>query len=699
MSGDTPPVGSDRQPVHPPAPALSARDFPTNEGGLCVKGWTAATLLRSSDRLSTPLARPTPGAPLRPCSWEEALGRTATALASIQRRHGRDAVGVFGGGGLTNEKAYLLGKFARVALGTSMIDYNGRFCMSAAATASNMVFGLDRGVPFPLAHLAMADAILIVGSNPAETMPPAARHLRDVARNGHLIVIDPRLTATAELATLHLQPRPGTDLAVALGLLHVALAEGLVDKGYIEERTVGFDEVAATAMSYWPERVEEITGVPAADLRQACRLLGNAGRGIVLSGRGAEQHVNGTDTVLGFANLALSLGLPGRPYSGFASLTGQGNGQGGREHGQKADQLPGYRSIVDPAARAAVAAVWGVDPASLPGPGVSGYEMLQRCGEPGGLAAMIVMGSNPAVSAPNALAVQDHLKRLEFLAVVDPFLSETAALADVVLPSAQWAEETGTMTNLEGRVILREAHSPPPHGVRTDLEIISSLASRLGSGPGFPSDPEVVFDELGRASSGGRADYGGISHARLRGTDGLFWPCPDERHPGTPVLFSDRFATPDGRARLYAVDYTPRPADTDDTWPLMLTTGRCASHYQSGTQTRRTPELAAMEPLPYVEIHPNTASHFGLSGGDLAAIHTPRGSMIATVCATPAIRPDTIFTPFHWGAGGAANNTTSPALDPRSGMPEFKACAARIEPVMAACEQRCTAEALGEAEL
>ncbi|NUR60490.1 MAG: molybdopterin-dependent oxidoreductase, partial [Catenulispora sp.] len=423
-------------PAGPRPPSIEPSHFPTNRGGLCSKGWSAAELLDHPDRLTTPLVRSDPadrGSPLRAASWPEVLDRIVTAIRRSQETHGLDSVGCFGGGGLTNEKAYQLGKFARVALRTSNIDYNGRFCMASAATAGNRAFGVDRGLPFPLADIAGAQAVLLVGSNPADTMPPAMQYF-DAGRAAGAahIVVDPRRSATARGSTLHLQPAPGTDLALANGMLHIALREGYVDADYVADRTTGFEQVRDAAGAYWPDRVERITGVGVAQLREAVRLLGTARSAMVLTARGAEQHSSGTDTAQAYINLALALGLPGRPFSGYGTLTGQGNGQGGREHGQKCDQLPGYRRIDDPAARAHVAAVWGVDPGELPGPGRSAMEMLDRLGTPGGVRTMLVLGSNIVVSAPDRDRVLERLRALDFLMVSDIFLSETAAEADVV---------------------------------------------------------------------------------------------------------------------------------------------------------------------------------------------------------------------------------------------------------------------------
>lgn len=735
------------------APEVQPRDFPTNRGGLCQKGWTSAAVLGTADRITTPLvrrsvlkgadqqtdpadpiARGRRAGPLVPVSWETALDLVASRLATLAAESGPETVAVFGGGGLTNEKAYALGKFARTVLRTPNIDYNGRFCMASAAAGMNRSFGVDRGLPFPLADLGGAQAVLLLGSNVAETMPPAVQHLAGARAAGGLVVVDPRRSATARLAEdpaaaggpgaaegVHLAPVPGTDLAVLLGLLHVVLAEGLADREYLEARTTGFDDVARSVAGWWPERVESVSGVPAADLRRVARLLAAAapvhgGSGAyVLTGRGVEQSTQGTATVTAAINLALALGLPGRVGSGYGAITGQGNGQGGREHGQKADQLPGYRKIDDPAAREHVAAVWGVDPDSLPGPGVPAVQLLRSLGAvgpdgaraPGRPRALLVHGSNLVVSAPNAGDVIDRLRSLDLLVVCDFVPSETALLADVVLPVTQWAEEEGTMTSLEGRVIRRRAAVRAPGVARSELWILAELARRLGAPEtlAFPTDPAVVFDELARASAGGPADYSGLSHARLdadeaAGGPGLFWPIPatvsdpqlpgvtrgSDRapHPGTPRLFLDRFATPDGRARMVPVDHVGPSDDVRPDAPFYLVTGRVLQHYQSGAQTHRVAELERLVAEPYVELHPVLGFRIGVPDGARVRLTSARGRVEATARWTDAVRPDTVFMPFHWSGVGSVNQVTTDATDPISGMPEFKVCAVDVSVVGAA---------------
>jgi len=652
-------------------------DFPVNRGQMCVKGFSAAALLAHPERLTTPKVRGRDGR-LLSASWDAALDQVAERLLAIRAAHGPAALAAFGSGALTNEKAYLLGKFVRLALGSPHVDYNGRYCMSSAAAGQNRAFGLDRGLPFPVADIARTKTLLLWGANSLDTMPPLAQWIAEQQAQGELIVVDPRRSETARQADLHLQLTPGTDLALATGLLHLAIDERLIDADYIAARTVGFEAVRRAAMEVHPAHVERLTGVPIDDQLRAVRRLAVEESSMLLSGRGPEQQVKGVDTVLAFTNLMLALGKVGRPFSGYGCLTGQGNGQGGREHGQKADQLPGYRSIEDAADRAAVAQVWGVDPSALPGKGKSAVELLDSLGEAGGIRALLVFGSNVAVASPNARQVARRLAALELLVVCDAFENETAEAAHVLLPTLQWAEEEGTMTNLEGRVLLRQRVAEPPPGPRSDLEILSALAQRLGQGDAFAfSSAEAVFDELRRATAGARADYSGITPARIRAEQGVFWPCPSEDHPGTPRLFGERFAFPDGRARFHVVRHRPAAETPDGDYPLYFTTGRYKEHYNSGAQTRRVPVLAQARRAPRVQVHPRLAARLGVADGGRLLIESRRGAVTLGVELTPDVRPDTLFAPFHWGGDACANLLTNPALDPVSRMPEFKLCAVR----------------------
>jgi len=664
-----------------PALEVSGRDFPTNRGGLCRKGWTSASLLNHPGRVTEPMLKGSDGVH-RPVSWDDALKLIIAAVKDTRARYGADAVGVFGGGGLTNEKAYMLGKFARLALGTSRIDYNGRFCMSSAAAAGMRAFGVDRGLPFPLEDLDGASTILMLGSNVAETMPPFVQHLQGARDAGGLIVVDPRRSATAAFTSdgggLHLQPLPGTDLALLLGLSHVVIHEGLADTEFIRARTSGFEALARSVNAFWPERVQSLTGVPADLVRETARRLAHGatqGGSYILTGRGVEQHVDGTDTATAAINLSLLLGLPGSARSGYGTLTGQGNGQGGREHGQKADQLPGYRKITDPAARAHVAKVWGVPESLIPGPGLPAVQLLKSLGQPDGVRCLFVHASNIAVASPDANAVIAGLRSLDFLVVCDFFVSETAAEADLILPVLQWAEEEGTLTNLEGRVLRRRRALQPPAGARSELWIMARIAEALDAPSTYSEDPETVFEELRLASAGGLADYSGIDYAMLDRGEAAYWPYP-AGSTGTPRLFLDGFAHADGKAVMTPVAPRRRRAPAanpdSDAKTMTLITGRLLEHYQSGSQTRRVSELLESQPEAKMQIHPAAAASMGITDGSFVSVANERGEVLCRAELSTAIRPETVFLPFHFPELESANRLTEAATDPISGMPEFK---------------------------
>ncbi|HYF90787.1 MAG TPA: molybdopterin oxidoreductase family protein [Symbiobacteriaceae bacterium] len=654
-------------------------DFPVNGGRMCPKGVLAYQQINHHERILHPMIRK--NGRLERATWDEALGLVAGKIRDVQAKYGKDAVGLYGGVSMTNEKCYVAGKFARVAVGTKNIDYNGRFCMSAAAGGAMKALGIDRGLFNPWTDVLQAEAIILAGSNTAECHPTAMAYIWEARdRGAKLIVIDPRKTPTARVADVHLQLKPGTDSALINGLLYVLIAEGLVDNEFIAQRTNGFDALRELILrDYAPEKVSEITGVPAALIFRAARMYGKAATGMVMYARGVEQQSKGVENVTDLINLMLATGKIGRPGCGGGTLTGQGNGQGGREHGQKADQLPGYRKIDDPAARAYVASVWGIKSDELPGPGQSAYELLQAMGEERNEVKMLFLYcSNPMVSAPNANEVDRFVANLDFMVVSDFFLSESAEKADVVLPAAVWAEDEGTTTNAEGRVIRINKAQEPLGEAKPDWWIMKELAKRLGRGEFFPYDnPRDIFAELRIASKGGPADYSGITYERIEAENGVFWPCP-EGSTGMPRMFEERFGTKDGRANFHAVAYRPAAEVPDQDFPVYLTTGRVVFHYLSGAQTRRIPFLLEQCPEPYVEVHPILAGRLRLENGGKARLTTRRGDMVLTVRIAETIRPDTVFVPYHWGKDLAVNQLTNPALDPVCRMPEFKACAVRV---------------------
>lgn len=645
--------------------------LPHPEGSrLCVLGLSAGVLIRHPERLTTPLVRK--NGRLVPSSWEEALTVAAEGFLRIARTWGPKANAVFGSGSLTNEKAYLLGKLARLALRTPHVDYNGRYCMSAAAMAQNLAFGLDRGLNRPLADLAQHDLILLAGSNAAESLPMLVPHLMAAKRGGtRLIVVDPRHTLTAKLADLHLALRPGTDLALANALFHAVPK----NQAFIKKHTRGFEEALKAVEGSTLAWAAEVCGLEIEALEKAVGLLSRAQRPLILTGRGADQNTRGVRTTLAYINLALGLG------GEFGTLTGQANGQGGREMGQKSDQLPGYRSIEDPADRAAVARVWGVPPELLPGRGKSAFEILEAIDQ-GEIRGLLVLGSNPAASSPQSDRIRSTLAQMEHLVVIDPFLSETASLAQVVLPGSLWAEEGGTTTNLEGQVVLRRAVQDPPIGARRDWEILVDLAHRLGAGAHFRySNLEDIYNELRQATQGAKADYFGITYERLERGDALFWPCPHPNHSGTPRPFAQRFAHPDGKARFFPTPYAPPAEVADAEFPLLLTTGRVLYHYLTGNLTRRIERLNKKCPGPWLEVHPATATRLGLTEGQPCEVRSRRAWARYTVRLNARIRPDTVFVPFHWEGSSGVNRLTNPTLDPFCGMPEFKLAAVNLTPI------------------
>ncbi len=654
-------------------------EFPFNRGMLCPKGVKRYLQNEHPDRLLAPLLRAEGG--FEEASWDAALDFTASSLRRIQQAHGKDAVAVYGGASLTSEKSYLLGKFARVALGTRHIDYNGRLCMVSAGTAYKLAFGVDRS-PNPWSDIPKAQVAIVTGANVAECAPITTDYLWRMRDNGgRLIVVDPRMTPITRNADLYLPVRPGTDVALFMGLLHVVLRDQLEAREFIAAHTVGFEAVAESVKAWDPRRVAELTGVPPDAIEKAARWFAEADRAIALHARGIEHQSKGVENVLSVINLCLATGNIGREGAGCMMITGQGNGQGGREHGQKCDQLPGQRSISDPKAREHVARVWGVAPEEIPQAGLSAMEIMEAIHR-GEIRGLLSICFNPLVSLPDAGYVREALEKLEFFGVVDFFLSETAHHADVVLAGSLQEEEEGIVCTAEGRVVhIRQAVTPPADA-RNDWTIYCDLARRLGKEKHFPyRSPREIYDELREASRGGPADYYGITYERIDKELGVFWPCPSAEHPGTPRLFEgQRFFHPDGKARFVATEYRPSGDPVDEAFPIHLTTGRVVSQYLSGTQTRRIGALNDQYPEPRVEIHPRLAASLGVASDDWVEIATRRGAIVLRALVVKTIRPDTVFIPYHWPGRRSANVLTHRTLDPRSKIPEFKVSACRLRP-------------------
>jgi assimilatory nitrate reductase catalytic subunit len=653
-------------------------DFPFNKGKLCPKGVKRYMQDEHPDRLKSPVQR-VEGKGYEAISWEAALSRVASEIQRIQGKYGKDAFGILSGASLTNEKAYLMGKFARVAVQTANIDYNGRLCMVSAGAASKKVFGVDRSAN-PWSDIPKAKVILVAGANVAECAPITTDYLWQARENGgKLIIMDPRMTPIARNADLFIPVRSGGDIGVFHGMMRIMIQRGWIDRDYIDKYTTGFDEFARVVDKYTPEYASKIAGVPADMIVKAAEMWGPAPTSFLLHARGIEHHSKGVENCISAIQLVLATGRIGREGCGYAMITGQGNGQGAREQGQKCDQLPGNRDINDPVARKYIAGVWGVPEESIPGKGLSAVPLVEAIHE-GKIKGLLSICFNPAVSLPDGNYVREALEKLEFYVNIDFFLSETARYADVVLAGSLMEEDEGTTTNVEGRVIHHRKAVTPPGDAREDWRIICDIATRLGKGEKFNyASPHDIFEELRVASRGGVSDYYGMTWEKIDSENGVFWPCPEVGHPGTPRLYEDKkFNHPDGKAHFHPVDWRPSAEMPDEEYPIILTTGRVVSHFLSGTQTRRIGALLDQYPQPLCEMHPRLAEKLGVVEGDFVKVESRRGHVVVRAQIVKTIRPDTVFVPYHWPLGRSINNATIRAIDPVSNIPEFKICAVRV---------------------
>ena len=673
-------------------------DFPFNRGMLCPKGVKRYLQGSHPDRLVSAHRRD-PSAPggFRAVAYEEAIRQSAQAIGRIQSEHGNGAIAVLSGASLTTEKTYLMGKFARVCLKTPFIDYNGRLCMVSAGAANKKAFGVDRAAN-PWSDILGADVVWISGANVAECAPITTNYVWQARENGaKIIVVDPRLTPLARTCDLFLPVKPGRDAALFNGVLHLMIEHDWLDRAFIERHTVGFDSLAAAVRAWTPARTAEVTGIAERAIRQAAEWWGSAATSFLMHARGIEHHTHGVQNVLGAINIVLASGRIGRENCGYATITGQGNGQGGREHGQKCDQLPGARDLANPEHRAHVARVWNISPDELPQPGVDAYELFRKI-DRGEIRGLLSICFNPLVSLPDNNFVARMLEKLDFYVAIDFFLNDTARYADIVLPGSLHEEDEGTVTQIEGRVIKINKAVDPPGDARQDWRIIQDLAAALGRPHGLTfQHPREIFDELRRASQGGIADYFGITWEKIERHNGVCWPCPSEDHPGTPRLFEPGSSNPiakgagpfyfaDGKARFNAFDYAAPAEDVDADYPVILTTGRVVSQFLSGTQTRRIGPLVEQYAEPRIEIHPQLAARLGIADGDWTTATSRRGEITMRAQVVKTIRPDTIFIPYHWAGAKSANRLTIAAQDPISKIPEYKVCAVRLAKAAAAPE-------------
>ncbi|WP_164110352.1 MULTISPECIES: molybdopterin oxidoreductase family protein [Sphingobacterium] len=655
-------------------------EFPFNQGRLCPKGVLRYMQNNHPDRLLTPLLNKSDIGYI-PISWDQAMDKTVSEIKRIQSQYGNDAFAMLSGVSLTNEKSYMVGKFARTALKTKNLDYNGRLCMVSAGAGNKKAFGLDR-TSNNYSDLAHAEVIIVTGANVSETFPTLTYWLWQARDNGaKIIVVDPRMIPLARTADIHLDIRPGTDSALFSTILNYMVQHDMLDHDFIDNYTSGFADTIEAVKDYTLEWAEEITGAKKEKIEAAAKLWGKASTSFLLHARGIEHHTKGVENVLSCINIVLASGRIGKPYCGYGTITGQGNGQGGREHGHKCDQLPGNRDIENPEHRQYISNIWGIEEKDLPGKGLSAYEIIEAIHR-GEIRGLISICFNPLVSLPNNNYVREALEKLEFYVGIDFFMSETMRHCNIVLPGSLHEEEDGTVTTAEGRVVRVRKAIDPPQNARTDSDILKELARRLGHGDKFDyADSEAVFNELRIASKGGTADYFGITYDKIEKNMGIFWPCPDLDHPGTPRLWEDRkFKTADGKAHFNPVQYHPSKDPVDDQYPIILTTGRVVSQYLSGTQTRRIGKLVQQFAQPLLEIHPILAAKFGISQHEEVKVITKRGEAYFPANIVETIRADTVFIPYHWPGKKSANQLTSGHLDPISKIPEFKVSACNLIP-------------------
>jgi len=653
-------------------------EHPVSQGSLCSKGNAALETLNHPDRLTKPLVRASKSAgkrigEWRAVGWDEALDIVASRLAAIRQAYGPDALGFLASAKCSNEENYLFQKLARW-LGTNNVDHCARLCHAPTVVALGYSLG-SAAMTNPIPDLANADCIFVIGSNFAENYAPVARWVWEAKdRGARVIVADPRLTPTAWLADIFLQLRPGTDAALLNGMMYVILTEGLVNRRFVAERTTGFDALTSHLSAYPLSRVAEITGVPPTQIVAAGRAFARASAATLIYCMGITQHMAGSDNVLACADLALMCGHVGRPGAGLMPLRGQNNVQGACDMGALPDFLPGYQRISNHKSQIR----------NSQSSGLTVVEMINAAHD-GRLKAMYVMGENPILSDPNADHAREALNRLDLLVVQDIFLTETAELADVVLPAAAWAEKAGSYTTTERRVQWSPQAVAPPGEARPDWQIVCELAKQLLSCKPLATcdlrpetwdyaSPSEILAEINRTVP----IYAGITPERLMAArEGLFWPCPTPDHPGTPILHRERFATPDGRARLVPVEYVAPMEKPAAAFPLTLTTGRVAVHHNAGSMTRRSPSLLELAPALFVELNPADATRLNLADGDWVTVSTARGQAIARVRVTDTVEKGVAFMPFHFEG---TNRLTVDALDPQAKIPEFKVAACQIGP-------------------
>jgi len=671
---------------------VEGRDGPANHGRLCVKGRYGFDYPRHPHRLTVPLIRRS-GVPkdavnrlapadvasvFREASWDEALALAGGTLARLRDAHGPRALAGFGSAKGSNEEAYLFQKLVRLGFGSNNVDHCTRLCHASSVAA--LLEGLGSGaVSNPVMDVLQAEVVIVIGANPTVNHPVAATWIKNAVEQGtKLIMIDPRRSDLSRIAHRTLQFTPDSDVALLNSMMFVIVTEGLVDRAFIESRTLGYDALAANVLDYSPELMAPITGVPAETVREVARLYAGSRASMILWGMGVSQHVHGTDNARCLIALALMTGQIGRPGTGLHPLRGQNNVQGASDAGLIPMMYPDYQRVDDPAVRARFAAAWGVPESGLDEqPGLTVVEVMHAIHH-GEVRGMFVMGENPAMSDPDASHARAALAALDMLVVQDLFLTETAALADVVLPASAFIEKTGSFTNTDRCVQIGRRALPLPGQARQDLDILIQLAGHLGLdwrayGQGDDA-AAAVFDEMRRLMP----SIAGITWPRLQAEDGVTYPCTQEGDAGEAVVFTDQFPTPSGRARFVPAGIVPADERPDGEYPMVLITGRQLEHWHTGSMTRRSAVLDSIEPDPVAMVHPDDLAAIGAVAGDLVTLVSRRGRVSLYARADSSSPPGAVFVAFCWFEA-AINHLTNPALDPVAKIPGFKHCAVQLQ--------------------
>ncbi len=648
---------------------------PVNEGKLCPKGIYAHEFVNKSDRLTKPLIKK--DGKFVEASWDEAYDLIAKKFNSYKPSE----LACLSSARVSNEENYAMMKFARGVLKTTHIDHCARLCHASTVAGLAAAFG-SGAMTNSIGDIAESKCCFVLGSNTFEQHPLIGRKLMQAkAKGAKLIVADPRLTPTAKQADLYMEFRSGSDVAIMNGMMQEIIKNGWEDKEFVEKRTKDFDKLKAVVMKpeYSLENVSKISGIPVAQLKQATEWFAKADSACILYSMGITQHTVGVDNVKSTANLQMLTGNLGKPGTGVNALRGQNNVQGACDMGALPVVFTAYQKVIDPAAHKKFSESWGFPDGIAEGK--NGYEVTTMMDvlvdKPGELKAMYIMGENPMISDPDLHHVEKALKNLEFLVVQDIFMTETAQFANVVLPAACYAERSGTQTSTERRVQLWRPAQAPPGQAKVDWQIIAELAAKMGYAKQFPwKSAEEIFNEMSKLTP----SYGGMSYARLEKNMGLHWPCPTAEHPGTPILHKEKFTHPDGIGVFHALEWKPPAEVPDAEYPLILTTGRCIWQWHTGTMTRRSEHLESEEPTGWIEINTEDAKTLDIKDKEMVRAVTRRGEVNVPARVTPGIMKGEVFMPFHY-AECPANRLTNNALDPIAKIPEFKACAVRVEKI------------------